>query len=304
MKSALVLFLAGSALHAHVVSMSSSELRVNGTAATLELRMPMYELTHVSQPEAALLDQLQFEGGRRTKAACRQDDSTYVCEASYEFEKPLPDKLDAHCTLFKVTVPNHVHMMHAIQGPNGDQVVFDKTFTEAEIRFHPPSPAEIVVRDSFKGAARLLGSMAGLLFLAAVLLASRGWGELAILTAAFLAGEWVALPLAPRIPLGFSAGFLESAMALTAAYIAVDVLLLPDSRARWALMPLLGLVHGLAFAAFPAHYLTGASIAQFGALALAGALAFRVPARLRWAATVAVLAASVGWFVRLLVVKS
>src|SRR5262249_39081859 len=115
-------------LYAHVVSMSSGELKVEGTAATFELRIPMYEVAHVTKPETTLLDQLKFSGGRRTSGACHEEDGTYICQATYEFEKPLPDKLDVECMLFKVTVPNHVHMLHATQGSNGDQVVFDQSF--------------------------------------------------------------------------------------------------------------------------------------------------------------------------------
>jgi len=290
------------ALQAHVVSMSSGELNVNGTAATFELRIPMYEVAHVTNPQTTLLDQLKFSGGRRTSGACHEEDGTSICLTSYEFEKPLPDKLDVECTLFKVTVPNHVHLLHATQGSTGDQVVFDQTFTEGEVRFHPPSPTEIVVRDSLKGIGKL--SIPGFLFLAAMIFAARGWGELALLTAAFMLGEWAALPLAPRIPIGLSAGFLEAAKALTAAYLAVDVLLLPEGRNRWMAVPILGLVHGLSYAAFPANYLTGASIAQLVIVAAIAALAFKLPERLRWFAMILILAGSLGWFVRLLVVKA
>ena len=168
----------------------------------------------------------------------------------------------------------------------------------------PPSPTELVVRDSLKGIFRLLTSVASLLFLAAIVLTAQSWPEWTLLTGAFLLGEWAAMPLAPRIPLGLSAGFLEAAMALTAAYLAVDVLLLPQGRSRWMAMPILGLVHGLAFAAFPVNYLRGASAMQLVLLALAAALAFKTPSSIRWAATILVLAASLGWFVRLLVVKA
>src|SRR5437870_5161569 len=118
LKRLVALTLLAPGLCAHVVSMSSSEIVVNGTSAAFELRMPMYEVAHVSQPQTALLDQVHFSGGRLKSSSCRQEDaSTYVCHAQYEFEKPLPDKLETECTLFKVTVPNHVHLMHATQGP-------------------------------------------------------------------------------------------------------------------------------------------------------------------------------------------
>jgi hypothetical protein len=292
--------LASAAAHAHVVSMSSGELNVEGRRASYELRMPMYELQHVALPERALLDQVKFGDGRRTAGSCRQDRENYVCSAAYEFARPVPDKLEVECTLFRVTVPNHVHLLRATQGSNADQAVFDQRFTRAEVRFRPPSPAEVFARQVFSGAGQLLRSVTGLLFLAALALAARSWREGALLAAMFLAGEWAARPLAPRVPIPLAPAFLDAATALTSAYLAVDVLLLPQSRARWMPVPVLGLIHGLPFAAFPAGYLAGASSIQILAVALATAAALRLPDMLRRILTAGVLAAGLGWFVRLL----
>ncbi len=102
--------------YAHVVSMSNGELHVDGRTATYELRIPMYEVAHVTHPETALLDQLKFEGARRTSSDCRELNGTYICRANYEFDRPVPDKIEVECTLFEVTVPNHVHLLYAVQG--------------------------------------------------------------------------------------------------------------------------------------------------------------------------------------------
>src|SRR5690348_5932992 len=112
----LTVFLLGPAAFAHVVSMSNGELRVQGRIATFELRIPMYEVAHVTNPETALLDHIKFEGAQRTSSACGEEDGTYVCRASYDFDRPVPDKIQVECTLFQVTVPNHVHLLYAVQG--------------------------------------------------------------------------------------------------------------------------------------------------------------------------------------------
>jgi hypothetical protein len=299
-KVAALALLGALAADAHVVSMSSSELKVQDRMAAYELRMPLYEIVHVANPETALLDNVRFAEARRTSGVCREEDGIYVCRAAYEFARPVPEKLDVECRLFRVTVPNHVHLLHATQGPNGDQVVFDARFTTAEVRFRPPSAVEVFVRESSAGIARWFRSAPGLLFLVALALAARSWGEVALFAVLFVAGEWAARPLAPRVPLPLSQAFLEAAMALTSAYLAVDVLLLPKARARWAMIPFLGLVHGLSLAAFPANYLTGASAAQLVAMGIAPAAALRVPSGLRTILVAALLAGSLGWFLRLL----
>jgi hypothetical protein len=299
-RTAVAALLLSGPLSAHVISMSSGELKVQDRSATFELRMPAYEIQHVTNPQTALLDQMKFEGGKRTSSQCKLDEDVYACTATYEFAEPLPDKLDVECTLFKVTVPNHVHLLHAVQGSNADQVVFDNRFTNVEVRFHPPSPLEVFVREAGGGIARLFTSVSGLLFIAALAIAAKSWKDAVLLTAVFLIGEWIARPLAPRVPLALSPSFLDAAMALTAAYLAVDVLLLPEGRSRWAIVPILGLVHGFAYASFPANYLTGAAMVQVGLVAALTALLLRAPAGVRKTSLMIVIVASLGWFVRLL----
>jgi hypothetical protein len=178
--------------------MSTGELHVNGLHATYELRIPTYEIAHVTNPETALLEQVKFEGARRTSSTCQEQDGTYVCRANYEFPAAVPDKIEVQCTLFQVTVPNHVHLLYAVQGPNSDQEVFDQSFRQATVRFHPPSRAERIAKAAAAGIARLFKSVSGLLFLLVLMLAARNTREMGILTLAFLAGEWLVRPLSPR----------------------------------------------------------------------------------------------------------
>jgi hypothetical protein len=279
--------------------MSSGELHVDGRSATYELRIPMYELTHVTHPERALLDQLKFEGARRTSSNCQEQDGTYICRADYEFDHPVPDKIEVECTLFQVTVPNHVHLLYAVQGPNSDQQVFDQSFRQAEVRFHPPSRAELIAKAAAAGIARLFKSVSGLLFLAVLVLAARNTREMGILTIAFVAGEWLARPLSSRIPMSFSPEFVEAVLALTVAYLAAEIVFLPDSQARWAVVPILGIAHGLPFAAFPSSFLTAASITQAILLCVFWLVIRKLPASWRRRAAGVLLVGGVGWFVRM-----
>ena len=287
--------------NAHVVSMSSGELHVDGRSATYELRIPMYEVAQLANPDNVLLDHVRFEGARRTSSNCQEQDGTYVCHANYEFAAPVPDKIEAECTLFQVTVPNHVHLLYAVQGPNSDQEVFDQSFRQAEVRFHPPSRSEVIAKAAAAGIARMFKSVSGLLFLAVLVLAARNTREMGILTVAFLAGEWLARPLAPRIPMSFSPEFLEAVLALTVAYLAAEIVFLPDSQARWAVIPVLGIAHGLPFSAFPPSYLTAASITQAILLSALWLIACRMPAAWRRPAAGVLLVAGIGWFARMLI---
>ncbi len=286
---------------AHVVSVSTGELTIEGLKGTYELRMPAYEVAHLTDPVNTLLDQIHFSGAERVSGECEPENTeTYLCRAEYAFQEPVPDALEATSTLYEVTVPNHVHLLYAVQGENSDQVVLDQESPTVEIRFHPPSLLESLQRDSAAGIGRLLGSVSGLLFLGVLALAGRTYKEVGILGALFLAAQWIALPIAARIPMNFSDTFLESAMALTVAYLAAEVLLLPDAASRWMVVPFLGIVHGFAYAAFPTGYLAGATLAQAALLALATFIVMGLRQSMRRGMAMALLGAGVAWFVVLL----
>jgi hypothetical protein len=280
---------------AHVVSMSTGELRVDGPTAVYELRMPMFEVAHIANPETALLDHIRFDDAHRTSGACHQEDSSYACRATYEFSG-LVDRLDVECTFFQITVPNHIHILTAVQGSNGDQAVFDQSFPRAEVRFRPPSRFETVTREAAAGLWRAVASPAGLMILLGLAMASRSAQEAVILAMMFLAGEWVTRIIAPRIPWPLAPRFIEAAMALSVAYLAVEILLLPDAGRRWAIVLGLGLLHGLYFAGFPATYLAGAAAAQAIVIAIMVAAVRKLPAVWRARPAWALLSAGLGWF--------
>jgi len=251
---------------AHVVSMSTGELRVDGPLADYELRIPMIEIAQMANP-ASILDHIQFDGGHRRSAKCAEEDGTYVCHASYEFENLVPDKLGVECRFFEVTVPNHVHWLHATRGANGDQEVFDQAFPRSELRFRPPSRTEIFWRQFGSGFARAAMNWIGLLFLVGLAIASP---RAALPLLGFLGGEAAAILIGPRIPWPLAPRFLESAMALTVAYLAVEILMASDARHLAWIVGVLGVFHGLFVAGFPLPYSVGAGVFQIGLVAVLG----------------------------------
>ncbi|MGB6942689.1 MAG: HupE/UreJ family protein [Bryobacteraceae bacterium] len=299
-------------LAAHMVSMSTGDLKVDGAHASYELRMPMYEVAHVHDPQHTLLDHVRFESGgawgKASDEVCRQEQDTYVCTAEYQFPAPV-ETLQVECTLASVTVPNHVHLLRAYRGDKTDQAVFDLSYTQAEIRFRPPTAFETATREISAGFMRAAGGLAPLLFLVSLVLAARSRRELIALTASFIAAETLACAIAPRIVLSLSPRFIEAAAALTIAYLAFEIILLPHSGMRWLVVAVLGLFHGAYFAAFLtesgyhlAPFLTGVVICQLLLIALFAFLLDRLVrlSFLRRAVPVAaslLLAVGVAWFV-------
>jgi hypothetical protein len=264
--------------------MSSGELTIDGARAHYELRMPLYEVAHVTHPETALLANVRFEGAKLTRSECHADSGrdAYICQAEYEFAAP-PDRIDAECTLPAITVPNHVHLLRAEMGGKRDQAIFDRSFPRATLRFRPPTPAEIAMTEMAGGFLRALGGPAQILLLAALALAARSRGELLRLTGMFLAGQSAAVLIVPRTDWLPQPRFVEAAAALAVAYLAVEILLLPKAGARWLIAGVLGAFYGLFLCLFlvtaeyrPGFVLAGAAVAEVALIGVSAALFSRI----------------------------
>ncbi len=265
---------------AHVMSMSSGDLTIRGTHAHYELRMPLYEMPHVANPEQSLFAHIGFSsGGRQARmsgGSCQVDapQGAYVCTADYEFAAPV-DSLDVECTFHAVTVPNHVHLLRAENGGKRDQALFDISFPHATLRFRPPTALETAVTQAGGGIMRALGGLVQILFLASLVLAARSRRELMVLAAMFLAGQIAAALIVPLTAWQPPGRFVEAAAALTIAYLAMEILVLPQAGMRWLIVTVLGAFHGLYFALFlrttgySAFYvLAGAALAEIAFLAV------------------------------------
>ncbi len=268
MKLAAAWILLTPAAWGHVVSMSSSDLTIDGTRAVLELRMPLYEVAHVEAPERALLEHVAIGGAQLTGSTCESDAARdqYLCRAEYRFAAP-PEQVELECTLAAVTVPNHVHLLRAEMGGKRDQAVFDISFTRATLRFRPPTAAEIAITGFGEGAMRALGGAVQVLFLGALALAARSRRELLVLGAAFAAGQLAAVLALPFTALQPGLRFVEAAAALTLVYLAVEILALPQAGGRWVVAAVLGAFHGLFLHLFLQQTGKGAGWVMAGALA-------------------------------------
>jgi hypothetical protein len=287
----------------HVTSMSSGDLTIDGAQAHYELRIPLYEIAHVDRPNEVLLGSVRFIGARMSAKECHPDplNEAYVCTADYTFAAPV-EELDVECRLASVTVPNHVHLLHVKLGEKREEAVFDAAFTRTKIRFRTPNVGEVAVTESVAGFLRAIGGPVQLLFLGALALAARSRRELVVLAAMFVAGQCASVAIVPLTHWAPAPRFVEAAAALTVAYLAVEILLLPAAGARWLIAAVLGGFHGLYFLLFvqstgyhAALVLAGAAVAEGLAIALFSYLLSRV-SRARRAMAAGLLVFGLAWF--------
>jgi HupE / UreJ protein len=217
--------------------------------------MPLYEIQHIQHPETTLLANFHLYDGaveaRLVKHLCQADPAqdTYICRADYQFPGPVRN-LEVACTFAAVTVPNHVHVLHADRDGVSDQAIFDYSYTRAALRFTPPGRAAMAFSQVWAGALRAAEGLAQLLFLVALVMAARRRRELYALAAAFVAGECASALFLTYGNWSPAPRFIEAAAALTIAYLAVEILLLPEAGHRWAVAAVLGVFHGFYFGLF------------------------------------------------------
>ena len=135
-----------------------------------------------------------------TERRCREekDQALAICTAVYEFPAPV-NFLEVECTFHAVTVPNHVHLLHAEKtGGLRDQAIFDFSFQKATLRFRPPTPVEIAMTETGAGALRAVGGWVQVLFLASLAVAARSRREMLAIAGMFLLGQVAAAAIVPR----------------------------------------------------------------------------------------------------------
>lgn len=287
----LLLCAAAVAAQAHVVSMSSGDFRINGATATYRLSIPVYEVADLKDPGKALLDNIRFEGGQLLEHSCREEQQNLICTAKYLFNGDV-DELKVTCRFAALTVPNHVHLFRATKADGKtDQAFFDLSFTETTLTFRPPTQVEIFLKATTDGIRRGLLGFTSVLFLFAIAVVAQDRKQFLILSGILIAVELL-LTAIPTVSL--SPKFLESAAALSTAYLAVEKLLVPNAGQRWLVVAILGVFHGLLFRFFnpesSAGFTAGLFVANLVWLAPA-ALARFVPAK-----PLAILLALVGTF--------
>jgi hypothetical protein len=304
MKLGLALLLWAVPVCAHVMSMSSGDLTVEGARAHYELRMPLYEIVHVTSPERTLLEHIHFGGARLMHNECRTEAArgVYICTADYSYAAPV-ETVDVECTFAAVTVPNHVHLLRAERAGKRDQAIFDIGFTRATLRFRPPTAIETAILQAGAGAVSALSGIVQFLFLLALALAGRTRGERLAIAAAFVIGQAASVFAMPRLAWQLAPRFVDAATGLGMAYLAVEVLLLPTAGARWLVAAVMGGLYGLYFHLFlqtaaysPWLVLSGAAVAELTAFTLFSLLTFRLPPRARQIAAGAVMICGAGWF--------
>ncbi len=263
-RGTLGLLLAAASLHAHSISVSTSEATLDGSQLKLQLRMPRYEVEHI--PANGLVSAFSFSGASLSSSNCQPQDQETVCQLAFVFGATPGEQIEARVTLARVTVPNHVHILRITRGPVTRQIVFDRTFEQERIDFHQPGRIEAFWRAARMGFLQLLYQP---VLLALLLILPRSWPYAAAAAASFL----VVLP----DKFYASPGFFELATAISLTYLATEHLFFREASAKWLIVAVIGALEGASLAVLARP--TGAGAVPFGTGNLIASLSVSLLAR-------------------------
>ncbi len=164
---------------------------------------------------------------------------------------PQPVKaLTIRYDLFLPDVPTASCLATIVQGGKVQSVVFTPERREASFQLGRVSPVNQITSFIALGVRHILTGYDHLLFLLSLLIAGGAIRPLVKVVTAFTAAHSVTLSLAALGLVAFPARWVESAIALSIAYIAAENLWRRtiSTRRRWAVTFGFGLVHGFGFA--------------------------------------------------------
>ncbi|MGH9339008.1 MAG: HupE/UreJ family protein [Acidobacteriota bacterium] len=271
----LLLWVSSPVLLAHSTSTSYSLLNVHERKVDGRLIVAIEDLSFVkeidsnsdliiSQAEAAAHRRLIFDrlsehytlsSGGKTASPALVDleisPQTYelICDIRFDFEDKIQELLIG-CTLPAITNSGHVHLSRINHAGQSDQVIFDQGFTEHRIMVDRGLSGYLrqVRQFVFLGIEHIFTGWDHILFLVTVLLIGSSLKELVKVVTSFTLAHSITLILAVLGVVSLSSRFVESFIAISIVYTAMENLLRTETAKRWMITSAFGLIHGFGFA--------------------------------------------------------
>ncbi|HYH39964.1 MAG TPA: HupE/UreJ family protein [Azospirillum sp.] len=253
---ALLLLVLGTATAAaHVASLSTSRVTVDGETVRAELSLNPADLVAALKDEAALeavlvyLDHRvgvsDFAGRACPRAGGTVADGLHV-EAVLTWRCAGTPAL-YRATPFQDIDPSARHLV-VLPGPDGDrQAVLDSSRSAVPLA-DPPGFAEVAGAYLLSGVEHIFLGYDHVAFLLAVILWARGVRALLAIVTGFTLAHSVTLGLAAMDVVSLPSDVVEPLVAASIVFVAAENYLIRNASHRWWVATLFGLVHGFAFA--------------------------------------------------------
>jgi hydrogenase/urease accessory protein HupE len=172
-----------------------------------------------------------------------------VLKVDYDCSEP-PERLTIDYLLFFDIDPTHRSLGRIILPSGEEQFLFDRTLTRLEFEITRPqlqSRTALFGRVFFLGVEHILIGYDHILFLLALLIVSVNFWQMVKVASAFTVAHSITLALAWYGVVDLPSPIVESIIALSIVYVAIDNIVRQHFGQRWVLAGGFGLVHGLGF---------------------------------------------------------
>lgn len=263
----IVVALAASAAEAHQQGISYSDVRIAGGRVDFDLVLSTHDVALDVDGDGIVTDaevrsryprlERLFESAVAVDAAGTACPLTLV-DSAVQPNEAVRFRLRGACPgTPPVRVTVRLGTLTAVEGQNlatirvGDLLVehvFTRTDSEVVVGTATAGVAATFRRFFLLGVEHIATGYDHILFLLALLLVGGGLRGLVAIVTAFTIAHSVTLSLAVLDVVRLPSRFVESAIALSIAWVALENLLVDRSRGRWRITFVFGLMHGFGFA--------------------------------------------------------
>lgn len=259
---------------AHPLNNGYSQVTIENKAIQYELTLPeasllAFDTDHNNELSSAELEsqrsaiqtylqrhlQLELPSGQLdfTLVSMDKNEKTGISAVSFQLQsmtKSRADSLTIHYSLlFDDVDPAHINFLVIANGNDVDQAVFDAS----NRMYHYQSLVKTSMLSSawdyfLLGIEHILTGYDHLLFLLSLLIIATSLKDIVKIVTAFTVAHSTTLFLAATGYLHVNSRWIESGIALTIAYVAIENIFTRSVRMRWAVTFGFGLIHGMGFA--------------------------------------------------------
>jgi hydrogenase/urease accessory protein HupE len=167
----------------------------------------------------------------------------------YSSDKPFTGFTINYNLLFDDADPYHLSFAIIQEGDDIDQTIFDGAHRSYHYEsMHPITLSSTLVRYFLLGIEHIVTGYDHLLFLFSLILVAGRFRDIIKIVTAFTVAHSITLFLASMDYINLHPAWVESAIALSICYVAVENIISKKHALRWLLTFLFGLIHGMGFA--------------------------------------------------------
>jgi HupE / UreJ protein len=247
--TALALALASRAF-GHAISTSYSRLVPNASSVEVVFTLNLADFHSPDLPDAVRAHyRLEAEAAPIRVETLHSDEianNVMLLDLLYTFPAPFK-RLKIRSTLDLISQPDHSHIVQIGEGDDTREAVLNATNPSTELSVEPATILATVSDFVKLGIEHIFTGYDHLAFLAGLLLMTASLKALLKIVTSFTFAHSITLALATFNIVSIPSRFIESLIALSIAYIAIENFTGKTLLHRWKITFLFGLVHGFGF---------------------------------------------------------